>query len=122
MPSSDTSAIGVVGHILTTSAWNVARLLKAVCVDWLVFRFYVVAFLVSRYEWEINETFENFWYEDLWVQAFVVLFIFKYLKVVVHTISFLLYRPYPIPAEPTVNPEDVTVIIPTVGLIDELEF
>ncbi|KAG4437130.1 hypothetical protein IFR05_007392 [Cadophora sp. M221] len=47
---------------------------------------------------------------------------FKFVKIVVHTLSFLLYRPYPIPRNPSVTSQDVTVIIPTVGAIDDIEF
>lgn len=45
---------------------------------------------------------------------FAALFVFRYLRLVVHIISFWLYRPAPIPAHPTVTPRDVTVILPTV--------
>ncbi|KAH8589702.1 hypothetical protein B0O99DRAFT_479639, partial [Bisporella sp. PMI_857] len=52
---------------------------------------------------------------NIWLQVFIILFLFKYIKVVVHTLSFLLYSPYKIPKDPTIRPEDVTVIVPTVS-------
>jgi hypothetical protein len=54
-----------------------------------------------------------------WWTVFLVLFIFKFLKVVVHTVSYIQYQPTPLPDNPTLRPEDVTVIIPTVGNFDE---
>ncbi|KAL4930358.1 uncharacterized protein BDV17DRAFT_289970 [Aspergillus undulatus] len=44
-------------------------------------------------------------------------FIFRYLRLIVHLISFtLLYRPTPVPRNPTIRPKDVTVISPTLDL------
>ena len=55
-----------------------------------------------------------------WILSFTLLSSFKFFKVIIHTISFLLYRPFPIPARPTIlGRRDVTVIIPTVGDLDE---
>lgn len=51
-------------------------------------------------------------------QAFLYLFVFKFFKVVVHTISYIMYRPPPPPADPTLTSLDCTVIIPTVGDMD----
>lgn len=46
---------------------------------------------------------------------FTFLFLFRYLRLIVHTISFyLIYKPTPIPANPTLHPSDCTIIIPTV--------
>ncbi|KAL4799631.1 hypothetical protein BDV19DRAFT_385396 [Aspergillus venezuelensis] len=46
---------------------------------------------------------------------FFYLFIFRYLRLIVHIVSFwLFYRCAPIPARPTFTPRDCTVIIPTV--------
>ena len=57
---------------------------------------------------------------DGWILAFTLLSSFKFFKVIIHTISFVLYRPFPIPARPTILARrDVTVIIPTVGNLDE---
>lgn len=46
---------------------------------------------------------------------FLFLFVFRYLRLIVHIISYwLLYRPTPISRNPRYRPEDVTVIVPTV--------
>lgn len=49
---------------------------------------------------------------------FVALFIFRYLRLVVHIISFLLYTPTPIPEKPSYSAADCTVIVPTVNPLD----
>lgn len=47
--------------------------------------------------------------------TFLFLFIFRYLRLLVHIISFYcIYKPTPVPADPTLKPEDCTIIIPTV--------
>lgn len=51
-------------------------------------------------------------------QTFLCLFVFKFLKVVVHTIAYILYRPCATPSHPAYESEDCTVIIPTVGDLD----
>jgi hypothetical protein len=46
---------------------------------------------------------------------FLFLFVFRYLRLIVHIISYwLLYRPTPKPRKPHYRPRDVTVIVPTV--------
>lgn len=64
--------------------------------------------------------------EDLqshpWLFTFWILITFKFVKVIVHTISYILYRPTPIPSSPTVFCNDVTVIVPTVGDFENEEF
>jgi cellulose synthase/poly-beta-1,6-N-acetylglucosamine synthase-like glycosyltransferase len=46
---------------------------------------------------------------------FVFIFVIRYLRLVVHMISYyFIYRPTPIPANPTLKPSDVTVIVPTI--------
>lgn len=47
--------------------------------------------------------------QDFW---FITLFVWRYLRLVVHMISFWLYKPVPTPAKPTVLRSDCTVIIP----------
>jgi cellulose synthase/poly-beta-1,6-N-acetylglucosamine synthase-like glycosyltransferase len=49
---------------------------------------------------------------------FFFLFIFRYLRLVVHLISFWLYRPSPILKEAFFSNEDVTVVIPTIDPSD----
>ena len=48
------------------------------------------------------------------IGIFTFLFLFRYTRLIVHMIGFWLYKPSPIPMNPTVTPRDVTVIIPTV--------
>jgi cellulose synthase/poly-beta-1,6-N-acetylglucosamine synthase-like glycosyltransferase len=45
---------------------------------------------------------------------FILLFILRYLRLIVHMISFWLYKTTLVPIDPTYFPEDCTVIIPTV--------
>nr|OQO30510.1 hypothetical protein B0A51_01739 [Rachicladosporium sp. CCFEE 5018] len=58
--------------------------------------------------------------EQLWLGYqhplfwFTALFVFRYLRLVVHLIAFWLYRPSPVPANPKIKPSDCTVILPTV--------
>jgi len=51
-------------------------------------------------------------------QAFLTLFVFKFFKVIVHIVSYSLYRPPLSPDNPTYTSLDCTVIIPTVGEMD----
>lgn len=56
-------------------------------------------------------------FETLLNQAnwpFVFLFIFRYLRLIVHICAFWLYRPTPIPDHPIYSSQDCTIIIPTV--------
>ena len=46
--------------------------------------------------------------------GFFPLLVFRYLRLIVHLISFWCYRPSPVLKEPTFTADDVTVIIPTV--------
>ncbi|RVX70810.1 hypothetical protein B0A52_05461 [Exophiala mesophila] len=45
---------------------------------------------------------------------FISLFAFRYLRLIVHIISFWLYQASPVPETPTVKRQDVTVVIPTI--------
>lgn len=55
-----------------------------------------------------------------WLFTFLILAIFKFLKVFVHTVSFhLLTTPTQQPVSPTIFPSDVTVIVPSVGEFDD---
>ncbi|KAI9046715.1 hypothetical protein LZ554_009453 [Drepanopeziza brunnea f. sp. 'monogermtubi'] len=91
-------------------------------INWLPFQFLGVFLLTYQNEDKLSSFFLEFRGQGWWIIAFEALFLFKYIKVVAHLISFLLYRPYAIPEHPTISAEDVTVIIPTVGTIDEPEF
>jgi cellulose synthase/poly-beta-1,6-N-acetylglucosamine synthase-like glycosyltransferase len=108
--------------IIKTSVYNAFRLFGSIVWYWLPFKFFIVIYLVLAYADDIYEKFDEFSDQNFWLQIFEVLFLFKFLKVVTHTLSFIFYRPIPIPENPTIKPGDVTVIIPTVGAIDEPEF
>lgn len=47
---------------------------------------------------------------------FVILFLFRYVRLVVNIIAWLLSRPYPVLEKRNYTPKDVTVIIPTVDV------
>ncbi|KAM0116828.1 hypothetical protein ACP6JC_006602 [Aspergillus fumigatus] len=47
--------------------------------------------------------------------VFLHLFVFRYLRLIVHLISFwLFYHPTPVPKNPALSPSDCTIILPTV--------
>ncbi|KAH8651041.1 hypothetical protein BX600DRAFT_501858 [Xylariales sp. PMI_506] len=46
--------------------------------------------------------------------AFAAMWAFRYWRLIVHLVSYLLYRPYSHPMDPELIPRDVTVILPTV--------
>ena len=55
------------------------------------------------------------WGSTTWFCVFMLLAVFKGLKIFVHAVSYYLWtRPVPAPINPTITPEDVTVIVPTV--------
>ncbi|KAL5339268.1 nucleotide-diphospho-sugar transferase [Aspergillus crustosus] len=57
-----------------------------------------------------------------YMRAFIALFIYRYLRLVVNLVSFWTFKPIPPPENPKLTPEDVTVIIPTLdGCGEELE-
>ncbi|KAL2074619.1 hypothetical protein VTL71DRAFT_8397 [Oculimacula yallundae] len=109
-------------HILSTSSTNALRLTKAIVWDWHPFKFFLGLYITFAYHHELHAVLELLSAQNSWLLAFEGLFLFKFVKVVVHTISFLLYQPYRVPSKPTVTSRDVTVIIPTVGPIDEDDF
>ncbi|GAB7353975.1 hypothetical protein MBLNU459_g4572t2 [Dothideomycetes sp. NU459] len=49
-----------------------------------------------------------------WAASAILLFIFRYLRLVVNLISHWTFKPTPIPENPTYTSQDVTVIIPTI--------
>ncbi|KAI1131783.1 polysaccharide synthase [Nemania abortiva] len=51
----------------------------------------------------------KFWWFTFWI-----LWIHRYLRLIVHTFSHWLYKSKPIPQDPTFTADDVTVIIPTI--------
>lgn len=47
--------------------------------------------------------------------VFLHLFVFRYLRLIVHLISFwLFYHPTPVPKNPALSPSDCTIILPTI--------
>lgn len=109
----------LVAHIAKTTGINLVRLAKSIVWDWVPFKIGVALYATYIYHHNIQAGLDAIHAQNTCLQVFELLFLFKFVKVVVHTISFLLYRPYPIPQNPTVTARDVTVIIPTVGAIDE---
>jgi hypothetical protein len=72
----------------------------------------------------INGATHLYWYlhdfieSEPWLYAFNFLFLFKFSKVIVHTIAYYspaYQRTRTPPFEPTIRPSDVTVIIPTIS-------
>ncbi|KAL8297090.1 hypothetical protein RB601_003425 [Gaeumannomyces tritici] len=49
-----------------------------------------------------------------WLYLFCVLFLHRYVRLIVHCISHWTYKSYPIPNKPTYTEQDVTVVIPTI--------
>ncbi|TGO46948.1 hypothetical protein BCON_0300g00080 [Botryotinia convoluta] len=65
---------------------------------------------------ELFATLHEFFVASPWSAAFIFLFVFKFLKVVVHLFSYNFLSSYKLPPlNPSVVPSDVTVIIATVG-------
>lgn len=81
---------------------------------------YTLVFAVGAYYGEaIQSLYHHVKGQDKWLLAFVGLFIFKFLRFVVHLVSFLIYTPTPFPMYPTYSSRDCTVILPTIGDMDE---
>ncbi|KAL1637529.1 hypothetical protein SLS56_000667 [Neofusicoccum ribis] len=51
---------------------------------------------------------------DSWFRVFVFLFLFRYVRLVVHVVAYSRFKPKPVLARPAFTAQDVTVIIPTV--------
>ncbi|KAL8402596.1 hypothetical protein RB594_006565 [Gaeumannomyces avenae] len=49
-----------------------------------------------------------------WLYLFCVLFLHRYVRLIVHCVSHWTYKSYPIPNKPTYTEQDVTVVIPTI--------
>ncbi|KAF4125062.1 Glycosyl transferase family 2 [Geosmithia morbida] len=57
----------------------------------------------------------DFWYSTtFWIYLFWGLWIHRYLRLLVHTVSHWTYKSKPIPAKPSFTSKDVTVVIPTI--------
>ncbi|QSZ35559.1 hypothetical protein DSL72_008429 [Monilinia vaccinii-corymbosi] len=65
---------------------------------------------------ELVGTLSEFFSSSPWSAVFLFLFVFKFLKIVVHLFSYIVLHSYKLPPlHPTVLPSDVTVIIPSIG-------
>ncbi|KAL5606644.1 hypothetical protein BROUX41_003041 [Berkeleyomyces rouxiae] len=49
-----------------------------------------------------------------WVYLFWIIFLHRYVRLIVHCISHWSYRSYPLPEKPRLTSQDVTVIVPTI--------
>ena len=82
---------------------------------WLIF-VVTVSNYVSAHP-AVSACVEEFYSLNKYAQLFIILFLFRYTRLVVNTISFLTYRATPMPTfprTPMFTPEDVTVIVPTI--------
>lgn len=62
----------------------------------------------------------DFWYSPkFWWAVFLVLWLHRYLRLIVHTYSHWAYKSKAIPNKPTFTSDDVTVIIPTIHNVFE---
>ncbi|MCJ1466884.1 hypothetical protein MMC07_005506 [Pseudocyphellaria aurata] len=57
---------------------------------------------------------------NFWAQVFIVIFLFRYVRLLVNLIAFLTFVSVPIPQEPTLSADDVTVIVPSVEPYGEI--
>jgi hypothetical protein len=48
------------------------------------------------------------------LDLFIFLFLLRYVRLIVHLVAFLAYMPTPVPKDPMYEPQDATVIIPSV--------
>lgn len=51
---------------------------------------------------------------NIWAQLFIIIFLFRYVRLFVNLIAFLTFVSVSIPEEPTLSSDDVTVIVPSV--------
>ena len=63
----------------------------------------------------IDQRFVSFFFSvNLWARIFIFIFLFRYVRLVVHIVAYWSSKPYPIPKVPSYTSKDVTVIVPTV--------
>ncbi|KAI9842075.1 MAG: hypothetical protein M1837_007500 [Sclerophora amabilis] len=48
-----------------------------------------------------------------YLEAFITLWLYRYVRLIVNCLSHWTFEPVPIPEEPSLSPQDVTIIIPT---------
>lgn len=80
--------------------------LKSIC---------VILFLLHHLSQELTTRFKLLPSLNIWVKVFFFLFFFRYLRLLVHMVSFWTFRSYPVPKHPKYSSKDVTVIIPSVS-------
>lgn len=51
---------------------------------------------------------------NFWAQVFIIIFLFRYVRLLINLIAFLTFVSMPIPEEPILSSSDVTVIVPSV--------
>lgn len=56
---------------------------------------------------------------NFWAQLFIIIFLFRYVRLLVNLIAFLTFVSVPIPKEPILSSDDVTVIVPSVQAYGE---
>ncbi|KAK0719215.1 glycosyltransferase family 2 protein [Lasiosphaeris hirsuta] len=67
--------------------------------------------------WLINTALKSYAEDDWYLYCFLAVFVWRYLRYVVHFIAFWLYKPFPLPSNEAAiytPSRDVTVILPTV--------
>ncbi|KAI9733370.1 MAG: hypothetical protein M1834_003454 [Cirrosporium novae-zelandiae] len=52
-------------------------------------------------------------------RLFTIIWLYRYIRFVVNCLSSWTFKPYPLPEKPTYFPEDVTIIIPTTGRVED---
>lgn len=85
---------------------------------WAPVYFFLTISLVFYYHSFIDSILNKLRSMDHWIIIFALLFSFEFVKVFVHTLSFCLYIPIAVPKKPSVTAKDVTVIVSTVGDLD----
>ncbi|KAI1743410.1 glycosyltransferase family 2 protein [Xylaria scruposa] len=75
--------------------------------------------LIGSFEGFFFSKFEFLSSAKFWWFAFWILWVHRYLRLIVHTVSHWTYKSKPIPEKPTFTPDDVTVIIPTIHNVFE---
>ncbi|KAE9384859.1 hypothetical protein BT96DRAFT_1026770 [Gymnopus androsaceus JB14] len=67
--------------------------------------FLIITFLIAQWYFRVSTT----------NVVFTALFLFRYIRFVIHTLSFSMYKPTRVPKKPKFAQVDTTVIIPTVN-------
>lgn len=51
---------------------------------------------------------------NFWAQVFIIIFLFRYVRLLINLIAFLTFVSVPVPKESTLSSDDVTVIVPSI--------